>query len=142
MMNLRYRILLAVCTGVVASPLMHGVAIAVNESVVRLVSAMKADQEDLLKLRLAVEWSIRDGKGTENYLDCVKSFSTSSFTSIYAKTFEDSLTPDEIDDAIVFFEGPLGQKMVARRFAQLINRVPGILNQCQSLPILRPRSGN
>jgi hypothetical protein len=124
MMKLRYRIFLAVFTWFVASPSTLGVAIAGNESVVRLISAMKADQADLLKLRLAVELSVRDGKGTQEYLDCVKSFSTSSFTSIYAKTFEESLSSDEIDDAIAFFEQPLGRKFIARRFA-LAYRVAG-----------------
>lgn len=123
-MNLRYRILLVVLTGVVASPSLLGPAMAADDSAMRLVSAMKSDYADLLKLQLAVEWAFRDGKVTQDYLDCVKSFSRSSFTPIFAKTFRDSLTQDEIDDAVAFFESPLGQKVIARRLA-IVHRIPG-----------------
>ena len=123
-MTLCRRIFLSVLAATTASLSMLGLATVDDDKVVRLVSAMKADDAELLKLRRAVEWSVRDGKSTQQYLECATSFSKSSFTAIFAKTFHESLTPDEIDDAVAFFEGPLGQKLIARRFA-LAHRTPG-----------------
>lgn len=91
------------------SHLRISLAIEASESTLRLVTAMKADYSELLRLKLAVEAAFRDGKGTQKFVECVKSIPTSSFTAIFAKTFQDALTPEEIDDALRFFEGPSGE---------------------------------
>jgi hypothetical protein len=122
-MTLRH-VFFSVFAATAASLSMPGPATADNDKVVRLVSAMKADDAELLKLRRSVEWAVRDGKATQRYLGCAASYSKSSFTSIFVKTFQEALTPDEIDDAIAFFEGDLGQKVIARRLA-LAYRTPG-----------------
>jgi Uncharacterized protein conserved in bacteria (DUF2059) len=123
-MTLCRPIFFSVLAATAASLSMLGPAAADNDKVVRLISAMKADDAEMLKLRRAVEWSVRDGRATQQYLECATSFSKSSFTPIFAKTFQEALSPDEIDDAVAFFEGPLGQKLIARRFA-LAYRAPG-----------------
>jgi hypothetical protein len=126
-MNFRYKLqLLLLTTGIAAQPL-FGQTHTQGENAIRLVVAMKADQSDLTKLQKAVEWSVRDGKSTQKDLECVKSLPQDSFTAIYAKTFQDSLTADEINDAASFFETPLGQKFIARRIA-LAYKVPGESN--------------
>jgi hypothetical protein len=123
-MNARYRIPLVVLAGLLVAPSLLGPARGADDSAVRLVSAMKSDYADLLKLQLSAEWAYRDGKVTQQTLDCVKALSRSSFTPIFAKTFRDALTQDEIEDALTFFESPLGQKVIARRIA-IVHRIPG-----------------